>query len=434
MKTSNKFLLVTLLLFLLSSTNFLFAQDDALDHFVKAETLKKQGKVRESLSEYDKAIAKDGTNAKFFYNKGLVYLRLKESDKAIECFENSIKVEKDYVDGYSVLGKIYENQRKVDQAVLAYNEVFNYTDDKKKKLEYKLQIIRLYYKANRFEESANHIEDSKKIDPENVNVLYLDGLYNNTVEKYAEAKVSLTKAIGLVADRSVKETAKYYFELGRALFHLEEYPEAEVMLKRVQSPAYASRIQKMTPEYYCKLAYAYFKAYQKEKSTTLVGKAIKMRPEYPEAHDLTVKLASSHVDKSTVIDLKKGSINSETREAQKAEKLAELAQLELDAGRYEDAIVSAKACLTVQTKNYAVIFIKAVAQYQLENYDNAITTLEEGLALKALDLENKAKYNFTLGLLYKKMGKKQEAFDSFKRAEYGSFRSAAQSEYNEINL
>lgn len=432
MKLSNKVLLAVLM-FSLLSINSLFAQEDALDHFVKAETLKKQGKVRESLAEYDKAIAKDGTNAKFFYNKGLIYLRLKDSDKAIECFENSVKVKDSYVDGYIALGNLYEKQRKVDQAVVAYNEVFKYSDSKKKKLDYKLKIIRLFYKANRFEESASHIEDSKKIDPNNANVLYLDGLYNNTIEKYAEAKVSLTKGVALVQGRPVKETAKFYFELGRAHFYLEEYAEAEDAFKSVKSPVFAKRIQKMTPEYYCKLAYSYFKAYQLEKSTSLVEKAIKMRPEYPEAHDLKVKLASSHIDKSTVIDLKKGSVKSETRPLQKAEKLAELAQLELDAGRYEDAVVSANACLTVQAKNYAIIFIKAVAQYQLGKNEEAIETLQTGLELKALDLENKAKYNFTLGLLYKKTGDKKEALKAFKMAEYGSFRSAARTEYGDIN-
>lgn len=433
MKLSNKFLLVVFVFSLLGFNSLLAQQKDALDHFVKAETLRQQGKTKESLIEYDKAIEKDATNAKFFYSKGLVYMRLKDTNKALACFENSTKADEKYVDGYKFIGKIYEKKHKVAPAVLAYNKVFEYATDDKVKTEYKLKIIRLFYKSGRFTQSGSHLEEVKKIAPQNTDVLYLDGLYQNTMQKYEAAKVSLVKGVGLViGGGDAKAIAKFHFELGKTHFYLEEYEEAKHNFDEVKLTSFTKRIYKMSPEYHCKLAYSYFRAYQVDKSIKLVEKAVKMRNDYPEAHDLKVKLAASHVDKSTVIDLKKSSIKSEANPLKKAEKLAELIQLELDGGRYEDVLVSVKQYLEIKESNHSILFFKAVAQSQLGQDQESAQTLQAILLLKGIDLENKAKFNFTLGLLYKKMANKEEALKYLKAAEYGSFRNAAQAESSTI--
>ena len=113
-------------------------------------------------------------------------------------------------------------------------------------------------------------------------------------------------------------------------------------------------------------------------------------------------------------------------------KYAELAKHELEGGRYEDAIKSASSCLANQPKNYAVGFLKAIAQDKLGKDKEAIATLENLIGMSGIDPDTKAKFNLSLGLFYKKMGDKTRAAERFKDAYFLSFKYAARGEYEKI--
>lgn len=406
---------------------------DALDNFVTAERLRQGGNYQGALQEYDKAIGKDASNSKFYFQKGKCYIHLGNEDEAMKAFEHAVEVKENYVEVHARLARLYTKHQKIDAAIKSYDNAFKHDPDNSKKTLYKLNIMRLLLKNKRFDQAGTHINDALAIAPDNLDVLYFSARFNNDSKKYAEAKQNMEKATGLLKTTAPKEIARYYYELGKAYYNLGEYDNAMKVFPKARYGSFSKKVIRMTPQYHHSLAKAYFMIYELDKSKELVEFALKMRPDYSSAHDLLVQIATARTDKSQVIDHLKTSISTEKVALKKAGKYAELAKHELEGGRYEDAIKSAVSCLTAQPKNYAVGFIKAIAQHKSGNEQGAITTLEELIGMSGIDPDTKAKFNLSLGLFYKKTGDNKTAAERFKAAYFLSFKYAARDEYEKVS-
>ena len=64
-------------------------------------------KYTEALRFTDDMLAKDPSNAFFWYVKGYVYHNMEQYDKAIEAYKKAIEVKPDYAEVYSNLGLVY---------------------------------------------------------------------------------------------------------------------------------------------------------------------------------------------------------------------------------------------------------------------------------------------------------------------------------------
>ena len=53
---------------------------------------------------------------------GLEYLKLNDNEKAIQCFEKLIAINRDYVGTYYHLAKTYERINSIEQAIDTYNQ------------------------------------------------------------------------------------------------------------------------------------------------------------------------------------------------------------------------------------------------------------------------------------------------------------------------
>ena len=424
--------ILSFLLLVVASVHAQAQGGDALDNFVKAERLRQGGNYQDALQEYDKAIGKDASNSKFYFQKGKCYIHLGNEDEAMKAFENAVEVKKDYVEVHNRLAKLYTKHQKLDPAIKSYDNAYKYDNRPEKQAVYKLHIISLLLKNDRFAEAGNHITDALKVAPDNLDVLYFSANFNNESEKYEEAKQNMLKATGLLKTTAPKEVARYYYELGRAHYNLGEYDAAAKVFTKARYGSFSKKVIRMTPQYHHSLAKAYFMIYELDKSKELVEFALKMRPDYSSAHDLLVQIATARTDKSQVIDHLKTSISTEKVALKQAGKYAELAKHELEGGRYEDAIKSAQACLAEQPKNYAVGFLKAIAQNKLGKSKESIATLENLLGMPGIDPDTKAKFNLCLGLFYKKAGDKAQAAERFKAAYFLSFKYAARDEYEKV--
>jgi tetratricopeptide (TPR) repeat protein len=443
MKILNFFGIVFLLCI---SANFATAQS-GIDEYVKAEGLLKQKKYKEAVTEYDNAIQKDAKNYKFHFHKGKCLLILKEEDQAIKSFQKTVdllsaantsgqpEMQKDLVEANMRLARLFEKQKKVDEAVKAYDNAFKYETAAPNKLKYKLSILRLLKSSGRLAEAANHVNDAKQVAPDDLNVLYYEAKYGNEpgVANYAVAKAAMEKAITKLPSQEPKDVAKYYYELGYALTQLGEHDRAQNdILPKAKWGPYANKVLKLTPEYFHSIATSYYKIYELDKAKTLVEQALKIKKSFPRAHDLLVKIATGQTDRSAVIDHFKTSIETERDPTRRAYRFSELAEMELENRRYDDAIKSAEECLKASPKNYAVLFIKSVAQHKLNQTDAAIKTINDIMQIDGIDPESKAQYFFAQGVFYDKVGKKKEAVDAFKNANYGSFRYAAKEELDRL--
>ena len=401
---------------------------DALDAFVKGENFRKQKQWKTALEQFDIAVQKDPSVYKYHYNKALCHLVLREADPAIASLEKTVSLKGDFVDAHERLARLYKITGKYDQSIAAYQSAFKYATDDKNKTDYKLNIILILDRTRRLEEAGAHIADLKKLAPEDLNVLYYEAKYNNASGKYEQAKDAMLKATGMLATDNPKEIARYYFELGYAYHHLKMYDEKEKAFENAKYGPFMARITKLMPQYYHAIALSYFKVYNLDRSKELVEKALEMRKDFPQAHDLLVKIAASSTDKSAVIEHQLSSIQTEPNAVKRSQKFADLAELQLESRKYEDAIKSADECLASQPKNYAVVFIKAIAQHKMDATQDAIKTLEDLLQFPGIDAETKAQYNFALGMFYQKLEQAEQAAAAFTRAKYGSYKYAAYEE------
>ncbi|WP_291728587.1 tetratricopeptide repeat protein [Bernardetia sp.] len=404
------------------------APGDALDAFVKGENFRKQRQWKTALEQFDIAVQKDPSVYKYHYNKALCHLVLREADPAIASLEKTVSLKSDFVDAHERLARLYKITGKYDQSIAAYQNAFKYSTEPKSKTDYKLNIVLILDRTKRLEEAGAHVADLKKLAPDDLNVLYYEAKYSNAVGKYEQAKDAMLKATGMLATDNPKEIARYYFELGYAYHHLKMYEEKEKAFENAKFGPFMARITKLMPQYYHAIALSYFKVYNLDRSKELVEKALEMRKDFPQAHDLLVKIAASATDKSAVIEHQLSSIQTEPNAVKRSQKFADLAELQLESRKYEDAIKSADECLASQPKNYAVVFIKAISQHKMGATQDAIKTLEDLLQFPGIDAETKAQYNFALGMFYQGLEQSDQAAAAFTRAKYGSYKYAAYEE------
>lgn len=426
-----KLLLIPIIVIGIFFTNFLAqAQNpgEALDAFVKGENFRKQKQWKTALEQFDIAVTKDPSVYKYHYNKALCHLVLREADPAIAALEKTVSLKKDFVDAHERLARLYKITGKYDQSVASYQNAFKYDTDPKRKTDYKLNIVLILDRTKRLEEAGAHIADLKKLAPDDLNVLYYEAKYSNATGKYEQAKDAMIKATGMLATDNPKEKARYFYELGLAYHNLKMYEEKEKAFDQAKVGPFMARITKLMPQYYHAIALSYFKIYDLERSKELVEKALEMRKDFPQAHDLLVKIAASATDKSAVIEHQLSSIQTEPNAVKRSQKFADLSELQLESRKYEDAIKSADECLASQPKNYAVVFIKAIAQHKMGSTQDAIKTLEDLLQFPGIDAETKAQYNFALGMFYQKLNQAEPAATAFTRAKYGSYKYAAYEE------
>ena len=121
-------------------------------------------KYTEALRFTDDMLAKDPSNAFFWYVKGYVYHNMEQYDKAIEAYKKAIEVKPDYAEVYSNLGLVYcaQAQDYSNKATIDVNDP-NYQKDQDK--------IRSYYElAKPCYEKARELKPDQKD-------LWLNGLY-----------------------------------------------------------------------------------------------------------------------------------------------------------------------------------------------------------------------------------------------------------------
>ncbi|MCG6551255.1 MAG: tetratricopeptide repeat protein [Candidatus Magnetominusculus sp. LBB02] len=77
----------------------------ALSYYNLGTALAGDGKYREALDAFDKAIAIDPTRADVYVNKGVVYIRIHEYEKAVDSFEKAVKIKPGIPEAYNGLGE-----------------------------------------------------------------------------------------------------------------------------------------------------------------------------------------------------------------------------------------------------------------------------------------------------------------------------------------
>jgi tetratricopeptide (TPR) repeat protein len=401
------------------------SQDGGLEFLLKAEDYKRNNRPKEAIDEYNKAIQADPANPEYVFRKGKTYILLKDMDNAIQCFEKTIQLRKDYLGAYTRLARLYAAKNKTNEAIEAFDNAFKYDSNPKEKVEYKINIIKLLMRADRFKESANHIADGLALDPNNLQLLFFNAHLNNKLGKHDLAVKDMLKATPLITSQDPRDFARFYYELGLGYYKLGKYAEAQQAFTKANFGPYKVKIFEMTHIYFQHLATAYYKVYELEESKKMAEQAIKIKPDFSPAHEMLVNISKMTLDQSAVIKQQKLAAEAKKEPVEKALALSKVAQSEIGAGLYNEAIASADACLAIQPTNYQVAFIKAVALSKLNKLNESMNIINDILnKFQGVDPETKAQVYFLQGLVFNKMKNPKAANEAFKKADQSSFKYA----------
>ena len=133
-----------------------------------------------------------------------------------------VEYKRTFTPAYSLLAKISKGENDFEQAIYNYEQAAKYETSKGKKVQFLLLLVNLLIKEERIEEAGRHIEEAKRLDPTNPNILFYSGELASRDERWEEARDNYEKA--LLSDRlknaNPSEKAKYYYFLGVALSNL----------------------------------------------------------------------------------------------------------------------------------------------------------------------------------------------------------------------
>ncbi|WP_169704296.1 tetratricopeptide repeat protein [Candidatus Kuenenia stuttgartiensis] len=96
------------LLLLLSMVCISFACGKREKHIERANTLAKENKLEEALSEYTKAIESDKSSEIAYYGRGDVYFKLGKLEDAAKDFRSAIDIKPGFIEAHKKLAETFD--------------------------------------------------------------------------------------------------------------------------------------------------------------------------------------------------------------------------------------------------------------------------------------------------------------------------------------
>lgn len=133
--------------------------------FNLANELYTQGLHEEALTYYDRAITLRTNVEQVYFNKGVVLTQLEKHAQAADCFMQAIDTNSRYTRAYTHAGNAFEKANKHDQAIDIYKRGIE-VDYNNADLNYRLALV--YRHKDMFHEAIQELRNAMAKDPKNV--------------------------------------------------------------------------------------------------------------------------------------------------------------------------------------------------------------------------------------------------------------------------
>lgn len=424
---AHKLHLLLTLIFCFVTALTAFGQGPGKNAYVQAENLRKAKRYQEAVTKYDEAIKLEAGNYRYFFSRGKCYYEMKEYDLALSSFEESIEYKKDNVFAYTLIAKIYRRKNDNANAVYYYDLAFQYEQDPKRKVSYKMEAIKLLLQDGKTAEAQKHLKEVKAVEPENINILYFDAKISNENGEYQEARKNMEIATTKLEGQPPAQSAKYWYELGFACNKLGDYACSSKAWEKAYFGKYKALIDREksvnSPAFYYRIAMSYYAGGDYNKCREQINKSLELQNNFSAAYLLMGKIDKKQGNYSSAIDNYKKAAGFEEDPAKKAKLLSSLASLQVDAGEYSGAMSSLNEAMSKAQPTAQLSYLKAVCHYHLGQYDSAVNLLE-GMVNNTQDAALKAKYSFLIGMSAKNTDT-EKAKAAFKAAAAGPMYKAA---------
>lgn len=405
----------------------------------KAEFFLENSRYDEALAMIEAELAKNPylksspEGVKVLYMKAQCFIGIGKNKEAIGELMTATRVDPNFAAGYDLMANLFSQMRNARMAVDNFEKAYQVDADPDNKLRYKFEVIDLLFKFNKYRDAKRHIDEAKTLDAENQDLLYYEGAYLNIMDKYEEALPLLEKFMVDMPEAEGNE--KYFYEMGYTYFMLGKYDKAGVMFKKCENfeGEFRNKIKLFSAEAYYQAASAYLEVYSIEEADQHLSIALKIKPEYPEALNLKKRLAGFNVNQRKLIDAQVEQLKV-TKDPKALEKQYEqLANLYFQSGMYREAIGAIDEVLKTRLQDQKLSFMKAVCDYKLKITSQATEILERSLKNPAIQPIDRAKFHFTLGLIYKNTNDAAKAREAFSNSMTNAlFGAASRMELNRM--
>lgn len=232
----------------------------------------------------------------------------------------------------------------------------------------------------------------------------------------------------------INESTKYYFELGYAYFHQEQFEKANDMWEKIQINPFAERIEKYSAKYFIDIARIYIKFHEietamqyllqaenidKRAKTNVLKAKISERSEVKNNQDYFQSMRNA-------LDSEKGK-----KSTTKLKTFFELIDSYLISEKYNESMQVINEALHEYPNELRLKFAKALTFYKLKQHKEARGLIQQVLKENISPIV-KMDFLFLLGLNAKKNNNTPLAIESFTKLLKSKYKKAAQIELTSL--
>lgn len=426
---------------LLLLPTMLLAQGPGFTAYKKGEQYRRQQNYEQALQQYEEAIRLEDNNYRYYARKALVEIKLKKFDAAIRSFENATRVNPGWTSGFLYLAKLSMRSKDYASAVRYMNQAYDNERDQAKKLRYKLLTVKLLLKTEQPQRAMSELQKAKSLAPDDARVLGTEGDVQTELGNHQAAIASYQGALNrLPGDAPAKQKVKYHIGLAVAHYKSGNKQKADQIatenIKPVSTRAYRLykyKTQGSGAAKYLALARGYMKANAFSEAMENVNKAIEAGDKNAISYKFQGLIYYKQGQMQQAIMAFTRSAEAEEDEKKKAKLYGMMVKLQFNSQLYREALQTADAYLQTDPNNAQILLYKAQSQYQLGQYQAAISTAEQGMS-QVDGKPRQAVYQFVIGLAAKKAGNTERAAEAFKAAQMGPFKYAAREEARSLSV
>lgn len=387
-----------------------------------------EGKYKEAINDYEKAIEADPTNSDYYVGRAKCYEKTKDEKKALKDYEKAAEVDATNLEAYQLKGALYERKGNYAQALADFSVCANIN---KNDINYYLKMAELNLAMNHPNEAIQALDkgisnnkeaallynrkgeimldklgkpglaqsvfsDAIEIDSTNAPSYYHRGLCYIDQKKIEMASADFAKARKFKIDSSslkiMQQLGAEYYARGLAMYNGGRLDSATTLFN------YAVLIDPLKDEYRFQKGEGYFRQKRFDEAVKNYTEAIELNPKSYNAYK---QRAISKINQS-----KYGEAIADLEQAIKINpKSAEVYKYTGDAyfkwKKYNDAIKQYGAALTVASRNE----LSEELLTELYNYTGESYYQTDNYKLALENFKNAAKYSKNSGEILYNRGK-----------------------------
>ncbi|WP_448518213.1 tetratricopeptide repeat protein [Rhodoflexus sp.] len=405
-----------------------YAQQEGLVHYVDGENLRRSGQHEKAINEFNKALQREPNNYNYLFARAQSEFQIKRTDAALNSLQSALRLKNDFVPAYVLMANIYRSKNDLDKAVFFYEQAFNYESDVNKKVQYKMFAVQKAIKEGNRAEAYQKILDAHQIAPDNEMVAYYVARLGNQNGKYQDAIDAVLRVEPKIQGMKPDQNAKFYYELGYAYYHLDQFDKAGQAWKKADFGIYKARLEKFSARYFCNVSHTYFKVYENDIAKQYAEKAGKVEQGNSTAYVLLAQLAKRNTGNASAVENLQSAVKATTDRTKQLPLYIQLAELELNEQNYDNALRAVDEALKISAAEPKSVMFKGIALYKKGEYKAAADFIQQMLANQRFDANTVAEMNFLLGLIGKKMGDVAIARQGFATAMRSPLKDAAELE------